>query len=325
MQTIDDGAAMQRWADTARAAGKRIGLVPTMGYLHAGHLSLVRQIRPHVDLVVASIFVNPTQFGPTEDLAAYPRDLDGDRAGLESVGTDVLFLPTAQTMYPSGYQTYVTVEQVTRGLCGASRPVHFRGVATVVSKLFHLVKPHVAIFGRKDYQQLVTIQRLVRDLDFDVEILGAPIVREADGLAMSSRNAYLGPAERQAASCLSQAIAGAEAEFAAGGRDAATLLAHVRRIVEAEPLARLDYAELVDAETLEPVERVDGPTLLALAVYVGKARLIDNTVLGEGQGPRAKGQESVLGEGQGSRAKGQEVPLLGMGSGSKAEGQGSAS
>lgn len=293
MQIVADIGAMQRWADAARAAGRRIGFVPTMGYLHEGHLSLVRLARARADLVVASIFVNPTQFGPGEDLAAYPRDLDGDSARLRAEGTDVLFLPTAATMYPRGFQTSVAVAGVTRGLCGASRPVHFGGVATVVTKLFHIVKPHVAVFGCKDFQQLVTIRRLVADLDFDIDIVGGPIVREADGVAMSSRNAYLAPDERRAAVCLSQALAAArDLHENAGVTAAAELLAAVRARIGAEPLATLDYAELVDADTLEAIDTVTGPALLAVAAGFGKARLIDNTVLNEGAaaGSRSAGR-----------------------------------
>jgi pantoate--beta-alanine ligase len=292
LRIIDDIAAMQQWADDARARGRYIGFVPTMGYLHDGHLSLVHLARERTDTVVASIFVNPTQFGPAEDLAAYPRDIEGDCARLRAAGTDVLFLPTAETMYPRGYQTSVAVAGVTRGLCGAARPVHFGGVATVVTKLFHIVKPHVAVFGCKDFQQLVTIRRLVTDLSFDIEIVGGPIVREADGVAMSSRNAYLSPAERKAAVCLSQALAAARTLHESGVVFAADLLAAVRARIAAEPLATLDYASLVDAETLEDVAEVTGPTLLAVAAGFGKARLIDNTVLDEGAaaGSRSAGR-----------------------------------
>jgi len=285
VQIIDDIVTMQRWADRARARGRRVGLVPTMGYLHAGHLSLVTLARAQADDVVASIFVNPTQFGPTEDLAAYPRDLERDTEQLRAAGTDVLFLPAAAGMYPDGYQTSVRVERVTRGLCGAARPIHFGGVATVVTKLFNIVKPHVAVFGRKDYQQLVTIRSLVADLHFAVEIVGAPIVREADGVAMSSRNAYLTPAERAAAGCLAQALAAASACVAAGETSVAALLATVRERIVTEPLAALDYATLVDAETLEECDSLDRPALLAVAAQFGRARLIDNCVLNEWPAP----------------------------------------
>ncbi|HYD49869.1 MAG TPA: pantoate--beta-alanine ligase [Terriglobales bacterium] len=279
MQTIDDIGAMQAWADQARRDRHRIGFVPTMGYLHEGHLSLVRLARTEADRVVASIFVNPLQFGADEDLDNYPRAFGRDAEMLEAAGADVLFFPPAEQMYPDGYQTAVTVERVSQALCGASRPVHFRGVATVVTKLFHIVKPHVAVFGKKDFQQWVVIRRMTADLNFDIEILGGPIVREPDGLAMSSRNAYLSPVERGAALCLARALQAAQAAVAAGETSAATIRAAALHVISAEPLARLDYAELMDVDTIEPVERISGPTLLALAVHIGRTRLIDNCVL----------------------------------------------
>ena len=279
METITTVLEMQRWADAARASGQRIGFVPTMGYLHAGHLSLVREARQRADVVVASIFVNPLQFGANEDLARYPRDIERDTTLLTDAGTDVLFLPDVKEMYPEGFQTAVTVDRVTRGLCGASRPTHFQGVTTVVAKLFNMVKPHVAVFGQKDFQQLVAIRRMVADLSFDIEIVGAPIVREADGLAMSSRNAYLADRERHAALCLSQALAAAAAQVERGETDALRILATARRTITDEALARLDYAALVDSETLEDVTTVRAPALLAVAVHIGKTRLIDNCIL----------------------------------------------
>jgi pantoate--beta-alanine ligase len=279
MTTITSISTMQRWADAVRARGQRIGFVPTMGYLHAGHLSLITAARQRAEVVVASIFVNPLQFGASEDLDRYPRDIEGDTRLLAGAATDVLFLPEARAMYPEGFQTHVEVERVSRGLCGVTRPTHFRGVTTVVAKLFNMVKPHVAVFGEKDFQQLVTIRRMVADLSFDIEIVGAPIVREADGVAMSSRNAYLSPAERAAARCLSQALAAAGALVARGESDGLRILAAARRVIAEEPLARLDYASLVDPDTLEDVERVDGAALLALAVHIGRTRLIDNARL----------------------------------------------
>lgn len=279
MQTITGMSNMQQWADAARVRGQRIGFVPTMGYLHAGHISLVNLARQHADFVVASIFVNPLQFGANEDLDRYPRDLEHDTQLLTEAATDVLFLPTAHAMYPEGAQTTVKVERVTRGLCGAARPTHFAGVTTVVAKLFHIVKPHVAVFGRKDFQQLVAIRRMVTDLDMDIEIVGGPIVREADGLAMSSRNAYLSAAERQAALSLSHALAAATAQVQRGEVDGLRILGAARRVINDEPLARLEYAALVDPETLEEVTNVCAPTLLALAAHVGKTRLIDNCIL----------------------------------------------
>jgi pantoate--beta-alanine ligase len=242
-------------------------------------VSLITEARRHAGVVVASIFVNPLQFGANEDLARYPRDLERDTQLLIEAGTDVLFLPDVKSMYPEGFQTAVEVERVTRGLCGAARPTHFPGVTTVVAKLFNMVKPHVAVFGQKDFQQLVTIKRMVADLNFDIEIVGAPIVREADGVAMSSRNAYLSPPERAAARCLSQALAAAAALIQRGETDGLRILAAARRVVADQPLARLDYASLVDPETLEDVNTVNGSALLALAIHIGKTRLIDNCVL----------------------------------------------
>jgi pantoate--beta-alanine ligase len=279
METITTVQQMQRWSDAARARAQRIGLVPTMGYLHAGHLSLLSEARRRANVVVASIFVNPLQFGANEDLARYPRDIERDTKLLSDAGTDVLFLPDVKEMYPEGFQTAVTVERVTRGLCGASRPTHFQGVTTVVAKLLHMVKPHVAVFGQKDFQQLVAIRRMVADLNFGIEIVGAPIVREADGLAMSSRNAYLTGPERHAALCLSKALRAAEAQVRRGETDALRVLATARRTITDEPLARLDYAALVDPDTLEDITSVRAPALLALAVHIGKTRLIDNCML----------------------------------------------
>jgi pantoate--beta-alanine ligase len=279
MRELTTPAAMREWADRTRAAARRIGLVPTMGYLHDGHLSLVAEARRRADVCVTSIFVNPLQFGANEDLARYPRDLDRDRAALAAAGVEALYLPSADGMYPIGFQTEVSVSKVGNGLCGRSRPGHFRGVATVVAKLFNAVKPHVAVFGQKDFQQLAVIRRMAADLDLGIEVIGVPTVREADGLAMSSRNAYLSASERTAARSLSRALAGGRAAFAAGERRAAAVLARVRAVLSAEPLARIDYAELVDADTIEAVETIDRPALLALAVFIGRTRLIDNVVL----------------------------------------------
>jgi pantoate--beta-alanine ligase len=280
METITSIRAMRTWADRARANGQRIAFVPTMGFLHAGHLSLVAEARRHADHVVASIFVNPLQFGHNEDLDRYPRDIERDTKLLTEAGTDVLYLPLAAEMYPEGFQTSVNVEHVTQRLCGERRPGHFRGVTTVVAKLFNAVRPHVAVFGEKDFQQLVTIRRMVRDLDFDIEIIGGSIMREADGLAMSSRNAYLAPADRTAARCVSRALGVAEAALQQGERSAAGVLDRVRTFIANEPRARIDYVTLSDPESLRPVERIAGPTLLALAVWFGSTRLIDNTMLG---------------------------------------------
>lgn len=235
------------------------------------------------DILVTSIFVNPTQFGPTEDFNAYPRDLERDRNVAASAGVDVIFAPKASDMYPRGYQTYVNVEQLTLPLCGASRPGHFQGVTTVVAKLLNIVMPHVALFGKKDFQQLAVIRRMAADLNMDVEILGMPIVREADGLAMSSRNAYLGPEERKDALCLSRALDAARAMYRYGERSVPLIREKVLRIIGEVPGAAIDYADFRDGETLEALETANGQTLIALAVKIGKTRLIDNCVLGEEQ------------------------------------------
>ena len=286
MEIITTVLEMQRWSDATRVRDQRIGFAPTMGYLHAGHLSLVAEARQLADVIVASIFVNPLQFAANEDLSRYPRDIERDTQLLTKAGTDVLFLPDVKEMYPEGFQTTVTVDRVTRGLCGALRPTHFQGVTTVVAKLFNMVKPHVAVFGQKDFQQLAAIRRMVVDLNFDIEIVGAPIVREADGLAMSSRNAYLSTPERHAGLCLSKALHAAATLAERGETDALRILAVARRVITDEPLARLDYAALVDLDTLEDVITVRAPALLALAVHIGKTRLIDNCILS----PKLQGQ-----------------------------------
>ena len=272
-------AAMRARAEDLRRDGRRIAVVPTMGALHEGHLALLRAARGRADVVILTIFVNPIQFGPSEDLTRYPRDEAGDLAAARRCGVDLAFCPDAPAMYPPGSQTFVEVRELSRPLCGASRPGHFTGVATVVTKLFHATLPHVAVFGEKDYQQLAIIRRMVRDLDFGIEIVSVPIVREPDGLAMSSRNAYLGPDERRAALALSAGLAAAQAAFAAGERDAAALVAAARAPIEAEPLARIDYVELRDADELTELARVDRRAVLAMAVFIGKTRLIDNRVL----------------------------------------------
>jgi pantoate--beta-alanine ligase len=250
-----------------------------MGFLHEGHLSLVRLARKHGTKTVVSIFVNPTQFGPSEDLTTYPRDLQRDLDMLTSEGADVAFVPRTEEMYPDGFQTYVNVTTVTENLCGASRPVFFLGVATVVSKLFHSVKAHVAVFGEKDFQQLVTIRRMVKDMNMDVEIVGHPIVREEDGLAMSSRNTYLKSEERPVALRLNRSLKEAQRLVDSGERNAEAVLKVVNDMLTAGGGARVDYAKLCNPDTIEDVEVISGPTLLALAVWVGKTRLIDNCVL----------------------------------------------
>ncbi len=279
MRIIESVSEMQQQADMWRGEGKRIALVPTMGYLHAGHLTLMQKARTHADIVVMSVFVNPTQFGPGEDFERYPRDFENDIRLATEVGVDAAFSPEAAEMYPEGYQTYVDVTRVTLPLCGKSRPGHFRGVTTVVNKLFNIVKPHVAMFGEKDFQQLVTIRRMVKDLNMDVEVLGHPIVRESDGLALSSRNVYLTSEQRQEALRLSQSLREAQTLIQSGERRSDVILKRVREILKAGKDMRIDYAELRHPETLEEVSRIDGPTLLALAVFLGTTRLIDNCVL----------------------------------------------
>lgn len=279
MRIIENIAEMRRISDTWRAEGERIAFVPTMGYLHEGHLSLLRAARELGTRSVISIFVNPTQFAPTEDFASYPRDLRKDLDLCAQTGIDAAFVPTAEEMYPEGFQTFIEVSRVTQNLCGASRPIFFRGVATVVTKLFNAVKPHSALFGQKDFQQLVTIRRMVKDLNMDIEIVGHPIIREKDGLAMSSRNTYLRADERPVALRLSRSLQLARQLVNSGERNAAAILAAVSDSITAGGGATIDYARLCDTETIEDVEVVDGPTLLALAVWVGKTRLIDNCVL----------------------------------------------
>ena len=279
MRIIDNVSEMQRLADTWRAQGERLALVPTMGFLHEGHLALLRSARKLATKTVISIFVNPTQFAPTEDFGSYPRDLQRDIGLSAAQGTDVAFVPGTDEMYPEGFQTYVNVTEVTRNLCGGSRPIFFRGVATVVSKLFHAVKPHIAVFGEKDFQQLVTIRRMVKDMNMDITIAGHPIVREEDGLAMSSRNAYLKVEQRPAALRLNRSLREAQKLVDSGERDARTILKAVNNCLTNGGGATVDYAKLCNPETIEEVERIAGPTLLALAVWVGKTRLIDNCVL----------------------------------------------
>jgi pantoate--beta-alanine ligase len=279
MQIIEHIQEMQRWSEIQRHRGERIVFVPTMGFLHDAHLSLVRNGKKRGDRVVVSIFVNPAQFSPNEDFAAYPRDFERDRGLLEREHADVLFHPSVREIYPEGYQTHVDVDNLSALLCGAHRPGHFQGVATVVAKLFNIVRPHVAIFGEKDYQQLQLVRRLVRDLNFAIEIVGHPIVREADGLAMSSRNIYLSPEERQAALCLFRSLRRAACMVQRGETRGRVITEAVRGGIEKEPLARVEYVTLCDSATLEPVEEIQESALLALAVRIGKTRLIDNQIL----------------------------------------------
>ncbi|MFC1511962.1 pantoate--beta-alanine ligase [Candidatus Latescibacterota bacterium] len=270
---------MRQISERARKEGRIVGFVPTMGALHEGHLSLVRIARKRADVVVVSIYVNPTQFAPGEDFEKYPRMLDEDVRLLGTVGADYVFTPDDAMMYPEGYATYVTVEGLTEGLCGRSRPIHFRGVTTVVSKLFNIVRPHLAVFGQKDFQQLAVIRRMTADLNFDIEIIGAPIVREADGLAMSSRNAYLSPEGRVQATALSRSLGEAQDLVNADETRPDEIIEHVRRVIGEAPLAEVEYIELVDPDSLIPLTEVTERALLALAVRFGQTRLIDNSVL----------------------------------------------
>jgi pantoate--beta-alanine ligase len=280
METITDIVAMQTRCLAARAAGQRIAFVPTMGFLHEGHATLLREGRRRGDLLVLSIFVNPTQFGPHEDLDRYPRDLARDEAVARASGVDLIFYPTAATIYPPGYSTFVNVEgALTATLEGACRPGHFRGVATVVAKLFLIVQPHLALFGCKDFQQLAVIRRMSADLSLPVEIVGLPTVREADGLALSSRNVYLSAAEREQALVLSRALAVARRQACAGTRDSAAILAQLRALIEAQPAARIDYLRICHQATLQAQAQVDSDSVLLLAVFIGKTRLIDNSML----------------------------------------------
>ncbi len=279
MKVIEHISDMQAWSDEVRARGESIGFVPTMGYLHEGHISLVRLAKERSDRTVVSIFVNPIQFGPQEDYERYPRDLERDLRILEDLGVDVAFVPSVGEMYPEGFCTYVHVEGLTEGLCGAFRPGHFRGVTTVVTKLFLAVKPHMAAFGQKDAQQAFVIRRMVRDLNMDVEIVVGPTVREEDGLAMSSRNTYLSPEERRQATVLYRALLKAKALVEAGERDPEAVVRAMEEVVGEAPSARAEYIEIVDTERLKPVSRIDGEVLVALAVWIGNTRLIDNMIL----------------------------------------------
>lgn len=278
MEVVESVAAARR---AVRAAARPLGLVPTMGYLHEGHLSLVRRARRDNATVAVSIFVNPTQFGPNEDYSSYPRDLERDLRLLRQEGVDLVFAPPVGEVYPPGFDTYVLVGGVTERLEGAARPGHFRGVATVVVKLFNVLQPDRAYFGQKDAQQLLVIRKMVKDLDLPIEVVGMPIVREPDGLALSSRNAYLSPEERKAAVVLSRSLQVARRLYERGERNAERLRSEMRQVLGAEPLAQVDYVSVADAASLEELTQVDRPALVSLAVRIGRARLIDNIVLGE--------------------------------------------
>ena len=271
---------MQVFSESARNSGQKISFVPTMGYFHDGHLSLMREGRQRADCLAISIYVNPTQFGPSEDFEKYPRDFERDKGLAEGVGVDVIFYPEDKEMYPEHYQTYVNVDNVTQNLCGMSRPGHFRGVTTVCAKLFNIVKPHSAIFGKKDFQQLVAIKRMVIDLNMDLDIIGMPIVREPDGLAMSSRNVYLKTDEREGALSLSRSLNIAKEMYDRGERDVAAILAQVRKYIERHPHTNIDYAKICDTTTLKDIGHIEGESVLALAVKINKTRLLDNYVFG---------------------------------------------
>jgi len=281
VKLISDVQEMQRFALEQKRQGRRIAFVPTMGFLHQGHASLLREGRRRGDLLVLSIFVNPTQFGPNEDLDRYPRNLEGDCALAEQCGVDVVFAPTAGGMYPPGFQTTVSLGPLTEPLCGASRPGHFNGVAVVVTKLFGIVQPDLALFGTKDFQQLAVIRQMTADLNLAVEVVGMPIVREPDGLAMSSRNSYLTPEQRQQALCLYRAVQRVRRLFDSGESSVERLLYEAQCEIETAVGAEIDYLELRDGRTLQPVTQAGPGTLLALAVRIGSTRLIDNTLLGE--------------------------------------------
>lgn len=262
-----------------RAEGKSIGLIPTMGFLHEGHLSLVRESLRKTDCAIVSIFVNPAQFGPDEDFKQYPRDLERDVDILEKEGVEIVFLPDLEDMYPENYRTYVEVHDLQDKLCGRSRPGHFRGVCTVVLKLFQIVKPDIAFFGQKDAQQALILKKMVRDLNLRVDIDVLPIVREADGLALSSRNIYLNTEERNAALVLIKSLKKAEQMIDEGGRESGRIIKAMREVINLEPLARIDYVEIVDLDNLNPLDKIEGEALVALAVFIGKTRLIDNMIV----------------------------------------------
>ena len=279
MRIIRTIQEMRAETEARRRAGETVGMVPTMGFFHEGHLSLMRRARAECGMVVVSLFVNPTQFGPGEDLAAYPKDFERDCALAGAEGVDAMFAPEAGEMYAGDHATFVNVERLTGNLCGASRPVHFRGVATVVAKLFNACRPQRAYFGLKDYQQVRVIETMIRDLNFDIELVRCPIVREPDGVAMSSRNSYLSAEERRAATILRRSLVAAGKRIKEGARDGAAIARELREAIETEPLARVDYAEVVDTESLAPLGRIHGAALLAVAVRIGRARLIDNLVV----------------------------------------------
>jgi pantoate--beta-alanine ligase len=281
MKVINSIAEMQSYAESLRIQGKKISFVPTMGYFHEGHLALMREARKMADCLVVSIYVNPTQFGPKEDLSKYPRDFKRDSQMAESVNVDVIFYPPDKEMYPEHYQSYVDVEKVTQNLCGLSRPGHFRGVTTVCAKLFNIVKPHVTVFGKKDFQQFITIKRMITDLNFDIQLIGLQTVREEDGLAMSSRNVYLKANERLSALQLVASLKLAQKLYDSGERKTAVIIDAVTKLIKNAPYADIDYIKICDTNTIADVDTIADEAVIALAVKVGSTRLIDNHVFGE--------------------------------------------
>ena len=281
MKTIELTREMQKYSAGLRCEGGKIAFVPTMGYFHEGHIELMRQAKSMSDCVVVSIYVNPTQFGPKEDLSRYPRDFERDSKMAEEASVDVIFFPPNTEMYPEGYQTYVNVEEVTKNLCGLSRAGHFRGVTTVCAKLFNIVKPHIAVFGKKDYQQYVAIKKMVTDLNMDLDIIGLPTVREADGLAMSSRNVYLKDNERLSGLSLIASLRLAQKLYDQGERSAAKIISEARQLIQNAPYTDIDYIKICDTETMKDIEKIENNALIALAVKVSQTRLIDNHVFGE--------------------------------------------
>ena len=269
---------MKEFSEEQRKKGKIIGFIPTMGYLHEGHLSLMKIAKKNCDLIIVSIYVNPTQFGPNEDLSKYPRDFERDKKLCEEVGVDVIFYPSDKEMYPGGYLTFVKVEKMSEKLCGVTRPIHFRGVTTIVLKLFEIVKPHKAYFGLKDYQQFVIVKKMMDDLNLDVEMIGCPIIREEDGLAMSSRNVYLNPEKRKQATVLSKSLQKSKKLFFEGYTDAEKLKKNIKDTIS-KTSGKIDYVEILNPNTLENVKKISKGDVIALAVFFGKTRLIDNVIL----------------------------------------------
>ncbi len=281
MKVIESAKKMQSYSESLRRQGKKIAFVPTMGYFHEGHLCLMKEAKKMADDVIVSIYVNPAQFGPKEDFSKYPRDFDRDLKMAESVDVDVIFYPSNKEMYPAGYQTYVEVEKVTQNLCGISRPGHFRGVTTVCCKLFNIVKPHIAVFGKKDFQQFITIKRMADDLNMDLQIIGIPTMRESDGLAMSSRNKYLQKNERPSALTLFKSLNLAQKLYSGGERKSSVIIGKVEKMIKSAPYTAIDYIKICSTKTLKDVEQIKSQSVIALAVNVGATRLIDNHVLGE--------------------------------------------